>query len=67
MGMNTPLYKLMYHIPLYNKFRIPTRNWFEFGLAFAILTGFGFDYFIKNFNKKIKKIIIAAISLQYHY
>jgi len=63
MGMNTPFYKLMYHIPLYNKFRIPTRNWFEFGLAFAILAGFGFDYFIKNFSKKIKKIIIAAISL----
>jgi len=63
MGMNTPFYKLMYHIPLYNKFRIPTRNWFEFGLAFAILTGFGFDHFIKNFDKKIKKIIIAAISL----
>ncbi len=63
MGMNTPLYKIMYHIPLYNKFRIPTRNWFEVGLAFAILTSFGFDYFIKNFGKKIKKIIITVISL----
>jgi len=63
LGMNTPLYKLMYHIPIYNKLRISPRNWFEFGLAFAVLTGFGFNRFIKNFNKKIKILIIAAISL----
>lgn len=63
MGINTPFYKLMFQIPVYNKFRIPTRNWFEFGLAFSILAGFGFDHFIKNFNKKIKIIIIVIISL----
>jgi len=63
MGANTPFYKLMYHIPIYNMLRISPRNWFEFGLAYAILAAFGFNHFIKNFNKKIKRIIIALISL----
>jgi len=61
LGGNTPFYKLMYEIPLYNKFRIPTKNWFEFGLAFSILAGFGLNYFIELINKKIKKSIITSI------
>ena len=61
LGGSTPLYKLMYEIPLYNKFRIPTKNWFEFGLAFSILAGFGLNYFIELVNKKIKKSIIVSM------
>lgn len=63
LGSHTPFYRLMYHVPLYNKFRVPARNWFEFSLAFSILCGFGFDYFIKYNNKKSKKIIIGLITL----
>ena len=61
LGGNTPFYKLMYHLPLYNKFRGPTKNWFEFGLAFSILAGFGLNYFIENTNKIIKKSINTSI------
>jgi len=61
LGGNTPFYKLMYHVPLYNKFRISTKNWFEFGLAFSVLAGFGFNYFIENVSKKIKKVIFSSI------
>jgi hypothetical protein len=61
LGGNTPFYKLMYEIPLYNKFRAPTKNWFEFGLAFSILAGFGLNYFIEFAEKKIKKSIVASI------
>ena len=61
LGNHTPLYKLMYHIPLFNKFRVPARNWFEFGLAFSILTGFGFDYFIKLSKVKIRKKILGLL------
>jgi len=60
-GGTAPYYKLMYHVPLYNKFRIPTKNWYEFGMAFSIIAGFGFNYFIENVNKKIKKSITASI------
>jgi len=61
MGEHTPIYKLMYHIPLFNMFRGPARNWFEFGLAFSILAGFGFDHFIKIDKNKIRKITLAVI------
>jgi len=61
LGDNTPIYKLMYKIPIYNKFRVPARNWFEFSLAFSILCGFGFDYYINLDKKKIKKISLAII------
>jgi len=60
-GGTAPYYKLMYHVPLYNKFRIPTKNWYEFGMAFSILAGFGFNYFIEQINKKIKKPVIISI------
>ena len=62
LGKYTPLYKIMYYVPLYNKFRVPARNWFEFGLAFSILSGFGLDHLVKNFDKKIKKIFIGIIA-----
>jgi len=61
LGNHTPFYRLMYYVPLFNKFRVPSRNWFEFGLAFSVLVGFGFDYFIKLDKQKIKKIIIGII------
>ncbi|HEY0089770.1 MAG TPA: YfhO family protein [Candidatus Lokiarchaeia archaeon] len=61
LGGTAPYYKLMYLVPLYNKFRCPTKHWFEFGMAFSILAGFGFNYFIEQINKKIKKSIITSI------
>ena len=63
LGVHTPFYKIMHYIPLYNKFRVPARNWYEFGFAFSILVGFGFDYFIKLKKKNTKKIIIIILSL----
>ena len=63
LGKYTPLYEIMYHIPFFNKSRCPARNWFEFGLAFSILSGFGFNNLIKLGKDKIKKIIISSIIL----
>ena len=62
LGPETPIYKIMFHVPIYNKFKVPARNWYEFSLAFAILTGFGFDYFLNNTKEKLKKITILSIS-----
>lgn len=61
LGKYTPLNKLIYYIPLFGKFKNPTRNWYEFGLALSVLIGFGFDYFIRLDKKKIKKIVIGVI------
>ncbi len=62
-GDSTPLYKLFYYIPLYNKFRVPARNWFEFSVAFSIISAFGFDYFIKLQKDRIKRINTTFISI----
>ncbi len=62
LGDHTPLYKLMYYVPLFNMFRVPARNWFEFGIAFSILAGFGLDYFIKIDKNKGKKILLVIIA-----
>jgi hypothetical protein len=61
LGKYTPFYKLMYYVPFFNMGRSPTRNWFEFGLAFSILCGLGFDYFIKLDKDKVKRIVIGLI------
>ena len=61
LGAHTPFNKLMYYIPIYNKFRVPARNWFEFSLAFSVLAGFGFDYLITLDIKKTRKIIKGLI------
>jgi len=61
LGKYTFFYRLIYHIPILNSFRIPSRNWFEFGFAFSVLVGFGFDYLIKEKSKKISRIIISII------
>jgi hypothetical protein len=41
LGDATPLAQLMYHIPAYNKFRVPARHFIEMALAVSVLAGFG--------------------------
>jgi hypothetical protein len=50
-GSYNPLYPLLYHLPLYNSFRIPSRNWFEFTLAAAVLTKLGLDSLRNDFER----------------
>lgn len=40
-GKETPLCALLFRMPIYNKFRILARHFFEFSLAIAVLCGFG--------------------------
>jgi len=41
LGDSTPLAKLMFHVPVYNKFRIPARHFLEISFAASVLAGFG--------------------------
>ncbi len=43
LGGNTPLYRLLYHIPLINQFRAPSRHAYEWSLALSILAAYGWD------------------------
>ena len=61
MGKYNPAYKLLYYIPLINKFRAPARHWSEFGLALSVLTGFGFNNLIRLEKRKLKKVNLVSI------
>jgi hypothetical protein len=41
LGDATPLARLMYHVPAYNQFRVPTRHFAEMTLAVSVLAGLG--------------------------
>jgi hypothetical protein len=41
LGQATPLAAMMFHVPLYNKFRAPVRNLLVLSFAISVLVGFG--------------------------
>lgn len=43
LGSHTPLYRLVYHVPVLNSFRVPSRHTFEWTFAISILSAFGWD------------------------
>jgi len=43
LGDGTPLYRLAYRIPFVNRFRIPWRHAYEWTLAIAALSAYGWD------------------------
>ena len=50
LGTNTPLYRIVYHLPVLNQFRVPSRHVFEWTFAISMLAGWGWD----AFNKRIQ-------------
>ena len=42
-GPATPLNRLLYHVPVYNRFRYPSRHAFEWSFAVSILAAYGWD------------------------
>ncbi|HEX8069128.1 MAG TPA: YfhO family protein [Pyrinomonadaceae bacterium] len=43
LGRHTPLYGLLYHVPVVNSFRVPSRHAFEWTFAVAVLAAYGWD------------------------
>ena len=43
LGEHTPLYRLVYRVPVLNLFRIPSRHVFEWSFALAMLAAYGWD------------------------
>jgi membrane protein YfhO len=43
VGTNTPLYRLVYQLPVLNQFRVPSRHSFEWTMALGVLAAFGWD------------------------
>lgn len=60
LGDSTPLYQLMYRVPVYNMFRVPARNWLEANFAVAILSSFFIHYLITDTFITRKRYLSAA-------
>jgi membrane protein YfhO len=43
MGSSTPFYRIVFHIPLLNSFRVPSRHTFEWTFAAGVLGAYGWD------------------------
>ena len=43
LGEGTPLYRLVYHVPVINRFRVPARHSFEWTFAVSVLAAYGWD------------------------
>ena len=52
LGSNTPLNRLVYHIPVLNGFRVPSRHTFEWTLAISILAAYGWDVIEQFFRRR---------------
>ena len=54
-GGMTPVYWLLFHLPIYNLFRVPARHLFEVDFALSILAALGLDYFLRHFRLASEK------------
>jgi hypothetical protein len=43
LGSYTPLYRVIYHISLLNRFRVPSRHTFEWTFAISVMSAYGWD------------------------
>jgi hypothetical protein len=43
MGAFTPFYRIVYYLPLLNRFRVPSRHAFEWTFAIGVLAAYGWD------------------------
>lgn len=62
LGGDSPLAKLMYHVPVYNKFRAPSRHFIEMTLAVSVLSGMGIAALQRQRGKALllKAMLIMA-------
>ena len=67
LGRYGLLYSLLYHVPLVNLFRRPTRYAFEFTFGISVLAAFGYDSIIRILNRRTQNQVtfnlITALGL----
>ena len=71
LGINTPIYRLVYHTPLINRFRVPSRHSFEWVFAIAVMGAYGWDVMSTalsqaketNGTRKFQRLAVGVILL----
>jgi hypothetical protein len=49
-GGATPIYRLLFYVPVYNLFRVPARHLFEVNLALSVLAAIGLDFLVRQYT-----------------
>ncbi len=52
LGEHTPLYLVVFHLPIINRFRVPSRHTFEWTFAASVLAAYGWDAIAAVFRKQ---------------
>lgn len=60
LGASTPLARLFFHIPGYNKFRVPSRHLFEYTFALASLASFALADLVRRPIEERRRRIAGA-------
>ncbi len=66
MGDATPLARLIYHVPIVNKFRAPGRHLLEFTFAMCVLAGLGTATIVRKqvtSSLVLKVLVVSAVLL----
>ncbi len=67
LGWHTPLNRLVYHLPVVNKFRVPSRHTFEWTLAISLLAAYGWDgvasYFARTRTRAGRAELFVTLAL----
>lgn len=63
LGKFTPMYSLLYHLPLFGSVRVPARLLLIVVFALALLAGFGLDQLRTSRRGSIQTFVLAALSL----
>jgi Bacterial membrane protein YfhO len=70
LGASTPVYRLVYRIPVINRFRAPARHAFEWTFALSLLAAYGWDSatvivgrVVDGLNKRQTIKIVVGLSL----
>jgi hypothetical protein len=59
-GGLTPLYRILYYVPVYNLFRAPARHLYEIHFAMAVLSALALDYLWRDATRQTVRQIKAA-------
>ncbi|OLE55085.1 MAG: hypothetical protein AUG51_05500 [Acidobacteria bacterium 13_1_20CM_3_53_8] len=71
LGIYTPVYSLLYYVPIINKFRGAARHGYEWTFAVAILSAYGWDAISEKFSgarerlkqSTVRDILLAVVPL----
>ncbi len=56
LGKNTPIYRIVFYLPVLNQFRVPSRHTFEWTLAISALAAYGWDATSDFLSRRYKEV-----------